>query len=43
MAKTLMKNPANKSADICNTLKISRSTLYRYYPDKEKRIANQSD
>ncbi|HEX8368010.1 MAG TPA: hypothetical protein VF604_05670 [Pyrinomonadaceae bacterium] len=32
-----MKNPANKSADICNTSKISRSTLYRYCLDKEKR------
>ncbi len=30
MARTLMENPLNKAADICRTLKISRSTLYRY-------------
>jgi len=36
MARTLMKNPANKSSDICQTLKISRSTLYRYCMKAEK-------
>lgn len=29
-ATTLLKDPSNSVADICRTLKISRSTLYRY-------------
>ena len=37
MARTLMKNSANKTLDICQTLKISRSTLYRYCFEGEKR------
>jgi DNA invertase Pin-like site-specific DNA recombinase len=38
MARTLMKNPANKTIDICSTLKISRSTLYRYCLEAKKNI-----
>jgi DNA invertase Pin-like site-specific DNA recombinase len=30
MARTLMNNPLNKAIDVCDTMKISRSTLYRY-------------
>jgi DNA invertase Pin-like site-specific DNA recombinase len=37
MARTLMKNLGNKPRDICNTMNISRSTLYRYcLPIKKK-------
>lgn len=36
MAKTLMKSSANSCSDICHTLKISRSTLYRYCMKGEK-------
>lgn len=36
MAKTLMANSANKSADICSTLKISKSTLYRHCSSDKK-------
>jgi DNA invertase Pin-like site-specific DNA recombinase len=43
IARTLMKNPANKSADICNILKVSRPTLYRYCLDKGKKTVNKSD
>jgi DNA invertase Pin-like site-specific DNA recombinase len=36
-AITLLKDSANSIADICKTLKISRSTLYRYVPGKDAR------
>ncbi len=34
-ARTLLKDPSNSVADICKTLKISRSTLYRYAAPKD--------
>ncbi len=34
-AVTLLKDSSNSIADICRTLKISRSTLYRYVPGKD--------
>jgi DNA invertase Pin-like site-specific DNA recombinase len=36
-AVTLLKDSSNSIADICRTLKISRSTLYRYVPGKDAR------
>ncbi len=36
-AITLLKDSANSIADICKTLKISRSTLYRHVPGKDAR------
>lgn len=36
MARTLMKSSTNKITDICKTMKISRSTLYRYCFQAEK-------
>jgi DNA invertase Pin-like site-specific DNA recombinase len=36
MARSLMKNPLNKSSEICSALKISRSTLYRYCMEEKK-------
>ncbi|MEP6903417.1 MAG: recombinase family protein [Actinomycetota bacterium] len=38
MARTLMKNLENKPRDICFTMKISRSTLYRYCHPQTKKI-----
>jgi DNA invertase Pin-like site-specific DNA recombinase len=37
MARTLIRNPANKVSEICQTLRISRSTLYRYCLEAEKK------
>jgi ACT domain-containing protein len=36
MAQKLMETGSNKMDDIAKTLKISRSTLYRYRPAKPK-------
>lgn len=36
-AMTLLKDSSNSIADICKTLRISRSTLYRYIPGKDAR------
>lgn len=36
-AITLLKDPSNSVADICKTLKISRSTLYRYVSERDAR------
>ena len=38
MAQKLMKDPTNSIREICETLKISRSTLYRYCQPKERKI-----
>jgi DNA invertase Pin-like site-specific DNA recombinase len=32
MAVSLLQNPATVVADVCQTLKVSRATLYRYLP-----------
>jgi len=32
MAVSLLQNPETSVADVCQTLKVSRATLYRYLP-----------
>ncbi len=42
MAVSLLQNPATMVADVCQTLNVSRGTLYRYLPLAGKSAPNGS-
>ena len=42
MAVSLLQNPATSVAEVCQTLKVSRATLYRYVPAQAQSPARAS-
>jgi DNA invertase Pin-like site-specific DNA recombinase len=38
MAVSLLQNPATSVAEVCQTLRVSRATLYRYLPPQEQTV-----
>ena len=43
MAVSLLKNPDTSVAAVCQTLKVSRATLYRYLPPADTLAADGPD
>lgn len=42
MAVSLLQNPETSIADVCQTLQVSRATLYRYLPPASKSAASKA-